>query len=143
MTETKYGKYVIREPITKSMYDPTAAPQLAISGAKHCDGANFSMGWSYITKPFIMVDEAHIHDFDQILCFIGEDPKDVMAFDAEVELSLGEEEEKQIINTTSVVYIPKGLKHCPLNFIRVGKPFMFIDMVLSSQPSIRPKPESQ
>jgi len=142
MAETKYGKYIIREPLGKSMFEHITAPQLAISGARHCDGANFSMGWSYITSPFVMVDEAHTHEFDQLLCFIGEDPKDVMAFDAEVELSLGEDSEKQIINTTSVVYIPKGLKHCPLNITRVSKPFMFMDMVLSSQPSVKPRPKS-
>ena len=142
MVETKYGNYIVREPLSKSVFEHITAPQLSISGAKHCDGANFSMGWSYITSPFVMVDEAHSHEFDQILGFIGEDSKDVMAFDADIELSLGDDGEKQVINTTSVVYIPKGLKHCPLNIARVGKPFMFIDMVLSSQPSVRPKPKS-
>ena len=143
MAETKYGKYIIREPLEKSVFEQIVAPQLQISGERDCEGANFSMGWSYITQPFLMVDEAHTHDFDQILCFIGEDPKDVMAFDAEIELSLGEEVEKQIIDTTSVVYIPKGLRHCPLNITKVNKPFMFIDMVLSSQPSVGRKPQSE
>ena len=141
MAETKYGKYIIREPLVKSMFEQIVAPQLHVSGDKDFNGANFSMGWSYITEPFLMVDEAHTHDFDQILSFLGDNPNDVKNFAAEVELALGTE--KHIIDATSIVYIPKGLLHCPLNIKRVDKPFVFVDIVLNAQPSIRRKPLSE
>ena len=140
MAETKYGKYIVKEPIVKSMFEQVVAPQVHISGEKDCAGANFSMGWSFITQPFLMVDDAHTHDFDQILFFLGGNPRDVNDFKAEVELFLGEEGEKHIINTTSSVYIPKGLIHCPLNVRIVDKPFVFIDIVLSPQHDVRRKP---
>ena len=44
---------------------------------------------------------------------------DITDFDAEVEINLGGEVEKRIINTATVVYIPKGLIHAPdINFNR-------------------------
>jgi len=39
---------------------------------------------------------------------------------AEVELWL--EDEKHIITRSSLVFIPAGMKHCPLTFLRVDKP---------------------
>ena len=46
-------------------------------------------------------------------------------FGSEVELVMGEEEETYLINTTTWVYVPAGLLHCPLNFKKVDKPIMF------------------
>ena len=46
-------------------------------------------------------------------------------FGSEVELVMGEEEETCLINTTTWVYVPAGLLHCPLNFKKVDKPIMF------------------
>ena len=133
MTETKYGKYIIKRPVGKSVFEQITAPEVQISGQNDLKGSDFSMNWSYITQPFMMYDEACVYDFDRILYFIGEDPNEVTAFDAEIELFLGEEREKQLINTTSFVYITGGLKHCPLEIKRVGKPFLFIDMLFSSR----------
>jgi hypothetical protein len=87
-----------------------------------------------------MVAEAHTHDFDQIIFFLGGDPNNVGDFGAEVEMHLGENQEKYIINYTSCVYIPAGLLHCPLDIKRVNKPIMFIDVTLSPGLSIRPLP---
>ena len=90
-----------------------------------------------------MVGEAHKHDFDQIICFIGGNPMDIKDFDAEVELYLGEEKEKYIIDSSSFVYVPRGMMHCPLNIKRVTKPIMFIDVVLAPEPDVRRKPPSK
>lgn len=139
MDTTKYGHYIVKGPITKSMFRQVKAPQFLVSGEKDCNNSDFSLGWSFITEPFLMVDDSHTHDFDQIVCFLGGDPSDITGFDAEVELFLGEE--KHIIDSTSFVYIPEGLEHCPLNVKTVNKPFMFIDIVLSPRHDVRPKPE--
>ena len=61
------------------------------------------------------------------------DPKNILDFGAEVELILGEGkgQEKHIIDTTSVVYIPKGLAHLPITFEKVDKPFLFGHLLLA------------
>jgi hypothetical protein len=59
--------------------------------------------------------------------------------DAEIEMGLGEEQEIHKITTPTSVYIPKGLVHCPLNFIRVGKPILFVHATLAPK-YIKPLP---
>ncbi len=73
------------------------------------------------------------HEFDQVLSFMGGDMKNIFDFNAEVEIYLGEEQEKHIINRTCTIYVPKGLVHGPLNFKRIDKPILFMDMPLSKE----------
>ena len=64
--------------------------------------------------------EAHTHDFTEEITFFGtdfENPKDLCG---EVELWLGDE--KHILTKSCMVFIPKGLTHCPLVFRRVDSP---------------------
>jgi hypothetical protein len=74
--------------------------------------------------------EPHKHDFHQILCFIGGDPNNIRDFGAGIEVYLGEEMEKHIITTNAALTIPPGLPHCPINFIRVDKPVVFLEVML-------------
>lgn len=136
----KHGEYITELATLKSVYKQITAAQVAIGGARDLNNANFSLGWSYLTEPFLMVEEAHTHDFDQIILFLGGDPGNVGDFGAEVEMHLGENQEKHIINYTSCVYIPAGLRHCPLNVKKVNRPITFIDITLSPGFSIRPVP---
>ncbi len=64
--------------------------------------------------------EPHTHDYDEIIAFIGTNHDDPYDLGAEVELWLGDE--KHIIKKTSLVFIPAGLKHCPLTFLKVDRP---------------------
>jgi hypothetical protein len=123
---TKYDKYIIKEPIAKGR----SATSLRFYGRK-LNGYPFSVIRSCMAKPYDMREDVHAHDYDQFLCFMGGNPMDVKEFNAEVELSLGEEREKQIINSPTIAYIPKGLMHCPLNFKRVDKPIAFMNIFLT------------
>jgi hypothetical protein len=64
--------------------------------------------------------EPHSHDYDEVIAFFGTNPNDPYDLGAEVELWLGDE--KHIIKKSSLVFIPAGLKHCPLTFLRVDRP---------------------
>jgi len=119
MVESKYGKYVIKDAIVEGKF----APRIVLEGDKHIDGANYTMIYNCITEPFLMIEHAHSHDYDQFLCFIGGNPADVGDFGAEVELYL--DGEKITITSTTIFHIPKGLVHCPLNFKRIDKPIVF------------------
>ena len=52
------------------------------------------------------------------------DPMNFKEFGAEVELAMGEEKEAHLITSNTLVYIPKNVPYCPLNFRRVDKPIM-------------------
>jgi hypothetical protein len=134
----KRGEHIVELKPGFSLYKQITAPQVGAFGAKDLGGANFSLGWSFLTAPFLMVAESHKHDFDQVIFFMGGDPNNVVDFDAEVDFSLGDI--SYTITYPACVYIPKGLMHGPLDIKRVTKPLMFVDITLSPGPSIRPVP---
>jgi len=122
----KYGKYILRQ--TKPSPKGAPAIPLALEGTKDWAGIQHRMTWNHILKPVVMDKEPHSHTFDEFLCFLGNDPKDSFDFGAEIELSLGKEGEKHIIHHTSIVCLPKGLIHGPINFKKITKPILFCDI---------------
>ena len=136
----KRGEYVTELKEGYSIFKEVVAPQLGVAGGKDLGGANFSLGWSYLTEPFLMVADAHRHDFDQIILFFGGDPNKIGGFDAEVEMGVGDNGERHLITYPACIYIPGGVLHGPLNVKRVTKPLMFIDITLSPGYSVRPVP---
>ena len=121
MADKKYQELIFEEPIVEGNF----APKI---GLKDLQGLNIGIAYNCVSEPFLMIKEAHKHEHEQYLCFIGGNPMDIRDFGAEVELSLGDEGEKYIINKTTVVHVPAGLAHCPLNFTKVDKPIIFMDI---------------
>jgi hypothetical protein len=131
MSETKYGKYINRDcysiPPKPDMIPIYSTRQIAGWGA-----GNFSIDCGYTTKPHVLLDKPHSHAFDQYLCFFGTNPDDRKDFGAEVELCLGEEHEKHIINSPTVVWIAAGLIHGPVEWTKVTKPALFVDIAMTN-----------
>ena len=94
---------------------------------------NLSVLWNCITEPFLMVNDPHTHDFDQYLHFYSADSLHVADFQAEVEMTLGEEMEKHVITQPTVLHIPANTLHCPLNFKTVTKPVIFMNVAMTPQ----------
>ncbi len=69
-------------------------------------------------------EEEHSHDFDEVLGFIGsrgqKEPNDL---GSEIEVWLGGE--KHLINKSCLIWVPRGLKHCPIRFNRIDYPVLF------------------
>jgi mannose-6-phosphate isomerase-like protein (cupin superfamily) len=134
----KRGDFIVELKPGYSYFKQVTSPQIGAFGEKDLSGMDFSLGWSFLTEPFMMVAEAHKHDFDQLLFFMGGDPNNVVDYDAEIEIGL--DDTLHTINYPACIRIPKGLMHCPLNIKTVNKPLMFIDITLSPYPSVRPQP---
>ena len=133
MAETKYGKHIIREPIVKTDF----SPDVHLCGEENCAGGNYpnfpvEISIICVAEPRSMSVQ-HAHDYDQILLFLGGNPTNFFEFGAEIEIPLGQEAEKHIIDTSTIVFIPKGLLHCPLEFKRVDKPILFMHLSLSPE----------
>ena len=131
MADTKYGKYLIKNPITPGKF----CDRLVFFSREHevAGEKNYSVLLNCITEPFLMVNDPHSHDFDQFLHFYGADMQNISEFDAEVEISLGEEGEKHVITEPTVLHIPSGMIHCPLEFKMVNKPIIFMNVALTPQ----------
>jgi hypothetical protein len=133
------GNHLIELKPGYSVYKAIGAPQFGVFGFKDLNDYPFCLGYSLIEKPFKMVDESHHHDFGQLIFFVGSDSANITDFDAEVEFWV--DNKKQVITKATCVHILPGLEHGPLNITKVNKPFIFMDIVLNSTPSVRPMPK--
>ncbi len=133
MKKSKYAKYFLTEPeLINKPKIPMPNPSAYIDSAHHFNSqANFSMGWRYIPEPMLFDRIPHTHPFDEFLCFLGGDLKNMFDFDATIELSMGEEGEVCLIEQATIVYIPAGLVHTPLTFKRIAKPVLFHPIALT------------
>ncbi|MGD0779902.1 MAG: hypothetical protein ABR954_03855 [Dehalococcoidales bacterium] len=127
MDKTKYGKHILRNAFKKHHQ----LEGLSASGDEM--NADCIVTHHVFYKPEYVLKESHFHDdFMQILCFLGTNPKNVRDFGgAVIELCLGKEEEKHIIDSPVIVPIPKGLSHGPLYFKKLPKPVIFLEIMLT------------
>ena len=126
--ETKYRKYILSDSIVEGpARRKVSSPYVAAVGDfwKELSGVNCNFAFSYIKEPHLMPEGPHTHDNDEFLFFVSGNPDDVQDLGAEVEIAFGEEWEKNTITTSSIVYLPKGLRHCPINVKKVDRPFLF------------------
>lgn len=114
-------------------------PSLLLKSDKNFGNKNLDLYFLAISEPFEMIKILHKHTDDQFLLFIGGDFTNMADLGGEVELTLSEDGkklEKFTFNTSTWVYIPKGLYHCPLNFKKVNdprKPILFIDSYFGAE----------
>jgi hypothetical protein len=135
MISEKYAQYYRSKPVGdfSKRYPELTLPSFHIHGSEW--SSNYNMDWFCIDKPFLMISEPHTHDFDQYLAFQNADASKVNEFDAEVWLFLGPKgyQEKLVIKETCAIHIPAGLVHTPLEFVRINKPIVFMDITLTAK----------
>lgn len=131
MSESKYGKYILTQQILpKKLQEMMADPKNKGRGTrilylddKIIPGAFYlSSGWWL--KPSASENETppHSHDFDEVIAFFGSNPEDPLDLGGEVEFWLNGE--KHLIQKSCLVFVPKGLVHCPLIVRRVDRPIL-------------------
>jgi hypothetical protein len=74
---------------------------------------------------------AHKHDFDEVIGFIGSDPDNPHDLYGEVEFWM--DDEKYMLTKSCLIFVPKGLKHCPLRVTKVDRPILFLAVSISSK----------
>lgn len=132
MTGTKYGKYLTTEVVKED----TKKEGPRITSTRHLKnfgGGHLSIDCVYVTQPHLMISQPHKHEFAQYLSFFSANPNDPKDFDAEIEISLGEEQEKHVITKPTSAYIPAGLHHGPVNFVKINKPVLFLDIAVTGK----------
>jgi len=127
MAKRKYEKHFFPNPLIKG---DDVKHRIVMQGSKTgFDGLmkNYWLRWNCITKPRSM-GNAHTHDFDEIFHFFGADTNDISDFQAVVEFHMGEEDEIYRFDKPTIVYIPKGLVHAPIDIKVVKKPIVFMNV---------------
>ena len=133
MSESKYGKYVVTDLIV-----PEEKKKIAADYAKYAtrilwmdenvvEGAfHMNTAW-YMKEATTLEDKPHVHDDDEIIGFFGSDPANPHDLGGEIEMWL--EDEKQTITKSALLFVPAGMKPCPLVLKRVDRPIFHFTVV--------------
>ncbi|MFC1900196.1 hypothetical protein ACFLYN_01240 [Chloroflexota bacterium] len=135
MAEKKYEKYILQDlklPGGKTMpdaYIQRATKVLWMDGENTPGAFNVNVTWLWKATDFNH-DEAHKHDYDEVITFFGSNPDKPYDLNAEIEFWL--EDEKYILTKSTMLYIPKGLTHCPLRVQSIRQPVFHFTIVRST-----------
>ena len=132
MAKKKYSKYFTTEVVRED----TLGKGSQIVSTRHLKdfgGGHLSIDCVFVNRPHQMISQPHQHEFPQYLSFFSANPNDNTDFDAEIEMCLGEEQEMHIITKPTSVYVPAGLPHGPVNFVKINKPLLFIDIAVTGE----------
>jgi hypothetical protein len=119
-----YKKLVFRKDI-KAKTGPGNADALAWLKGKDLENFNANFAWGFYSGVGDWGARPHTHVGDQFLAFVGLDGDRPNYLGAEIEISLGEEQEKHVINVPSLVICRAGFTHGPIVTKKVDKPFGF------------------
>ncbi len=92
-------------------------------------GAEFYMEciWLWPGKtPSGTTEEPHVHNFPEVIGFIGTDEHNPGELDGRMEMNIGDEVHD--ITKSSLIFLPPGLRHCPLTFREVNRPTFFFTL---------------
>lgn len=132
-TDTDLSKYIVTElkmPEEKQKiaaeYSKYATRILwldenVVPGAFHINTA-----W-YLKSATTLEDTPHTHNTDEIIGFFGNNHEDPYDLGGEIEIWLGDE--KHTITRSAMIFVPAGLKHCPLILKRVDRPIFHFTTV--------------
>lgn len=138
MPEKKYEKLIVTElkipPEKQALtedYNKYARRILwmdehVVSGAFHMNTA-----W-YLKAAETLENVPHVHkDDDEIIGFFGSNPDDPWDLCGEIEIWLNDEQ--YILNRSAMIFVPAGMKHCPLILRRVDRPIFHFTTVPGKQ----------
>lgn len=135
MAETDYRKYLIDKP----MYEPDPqpvknrqSPVMTYISNELIPEANYHLSLGWITgmpdpNPHIF---EHIHDYDEIVVHWGSNPDIPQVLGGEIEFYIGGQ--PITFNTTTAMFIPKGVRHGPVTWKKFEFPHIQMALRLGS-----------
>jgi len=133
--KSKYGKCIVPLPIRKM-----GETVMFSTGADILNGFPCNIIYAFGLKvgPLGMSRKPHVHDHDEVVYFIGSDPKNP-DLGAEVNFKIGPlgEEEDHIFSVPTAVVIPKGVWHCPMETLKCDRPFLCMAVSLTERYSLK------
>jgi hypothetical protein len=136
MAKSKYAQFIVTSSYTPKEMDPEMIKRLAewnhliLWMDDNVVPGSFQMNCCWFVK---VPDEQsyfqHKHDVPEIIGLFGSDYQNPHDMGAEVEFWM--EDEKFIINKSCMIFVPAGIKHCPLILKRVDRPIFHFTVVTS------------
>jgi hypothetical protein len=130
-----YEQYVVRSPIREAgrgyYKSGRQCPTMTYMSEDQVNAAKYYLefGWIWdIVKPNI--GEMVHNRVDEIVVHLGGDPQNPEDLGADLEIGIGGE--LFTINSSSVAFLPKGMRHGPLTWKKVRKPHIEMAIMLGA-----------
>jgi hypothetical protein len=131
MAATKYGKYIkglkFQDQGQGGLRQGTVMDGKFLGLDAHIEYGSCWTAGKMGKAPYL----PHVHDFDQIMLWLGTDQNDLSELGAEVEVCLGEEMDTHMITTSTAVAVPKGMPHFPATINWMDKRIIFMTVSLA------------
>ena len=136
MAEGKYAQYIVTDVYRPPEMGPDVIKKLEVWNhlilwidEKVVPGS-FQMNCCWFDKvPDEQPFNQHRHDAPEIIGLFGSDPRNPHDMGARVEFWM--EDEKYIIDKSCMIFVPAGVKHCPLILRKVDRPIFHFTVVTS------------
>ena len=129
--KSRYGKCIVPLPIHKM-----GETVMFSTGADILNGFPCNIIYAFGLKvgPLGLSRKPHVHDHDEVIYFIGSDPKNP-ELGAEVNFKIGPkgEEEDHIFSVPTAVVVPKGVWHCPMETLKCDQPFLCMAVSITTK----------
>ena len=137
---TKYGEYI--RSLSFQDYGPDSYRQgTRVTGEYlgldvHVEFGTYWSAGKTGKEPF----QSEVHDFNEVMIWIGADMSDLSELGAEVHMCLGEEKETHVITCSTAVFVPKGLPHLPASIVRMDKRILYLQISCAGEWKATPVP---
>jgi hypothetical protein len=135
MVKSKLEKYVVKKPayeVIPKFEVKGRIPAMTLMSGNLVPGSKMYIetGWVLgMPDPNPHIGE-HTHNYDEIILHIGTDPKNPEDLGGEIEI--GMDGQPVTINSTSAIYVPKGVKHGPLVWKKFTKPHLELTIMIGA-----------
>lgn len=129
-TNFDYEQYVIRSPMREAAFGfkGLQSPSMTYMSSIQINAANHYIDWAWVSDIVEPSIGEHVHNKnDEIVLHIGGDPNNPEDLGADMEYGLGGDMLQY--DTSYAIFVPKGLRHGPLNWKRVRKPHVEMAIV--------------
>jgi hypothetical protein len=143
MAESKYGKYILTEdrmpPFPPAMVDAMEAQEregatldrtmllgIMDSIVPGCSlFAGCEILWGLPGGKPVEIEIPHQHEFDEVIGFVGTNRNYPRELGGEIEVLMGGE--RHTVTKTCLIFVPKGVNHCPITFKRIDTPIVMFE----------------
>jgi len=138
MAELKYAKYIISrakplplefqekaEAERKNRRNTLESTHLMSVDDEVVEGFFYvDCSWLWSGSVEDPIEEAHNHDFDEVIGFVGSNRDDPHDLGGEITIWL--DGRKEVLTRSCLIFVPAETRHCPIQFNRVDKPIFFV-----------------
>ena len=73
--------------------------------------------------------EEHVHDFDELVGFLGSNPEDKNDLGGVIEIGINGELHR--LTKSSIIFMPAGMKHLPLRIVELHRPILHFSVSMN------------